>query len=211
MDDIKRIRKPGNLLERKEKDSAFEALYNRKEVGVVNGVGSKGIVAQKKWVWLIVVAALLIGGGIVISIEKGWVRDDKGGRTDKSDKSYRSDRTNVVNLDAEVGAGKIDPEALYAVYLADGNVYYGRLSKIDSDFPELRDVFYPLGGDTSDKTYKSYKMDRSDMVRLVKREAGSGEAEGAMIVNKRNLISYEKLSPESPIVRTIREYLNRTE
>ena len=89
---------------------------------------------------------------------------------------------------------KIEQATYQAVFLADKQIYFGKLRDIDSPYPVLDDVYYVrLEGE--DET----------LGRLVK--LGEGEPHGPknqMIINRDHILFWENLKDDSQVVQTIR-------
>ena len=88
----------------------------------------------------------------------------------------------------------IDPDAYQAVFLANDQIYFGRLKNINPDYLILSDVYY-------------VKIDDSGAGQLVK--LGAIEPHGPqdkMIINKNRVLFWENLTPDSQVIRTIQNY-----
>ena len=199
------------------KEKTLEEIYRE---GGKEGKGDKKV----KWV-VGVVVLLVVAGGVVMGVSKGWLGWDKGEIRERKG-------TGEVKGGEEIGG--VDTVAWYAVHLTDGKVYYGHLDKMESDYPELTEVFYPEpdldklgrygagtageGSATSTEVDRSDRSDRTDMtdidasvgagkIVLVKLGTEAQRPEDRMVINKQNLLFYEKLAQDSPIVKAIRGYL----
>ncbi len=87
--------------------------------------------------------------------------------------------------------GFIDSGAYQAVFLTNDQIYFGYLKNISSDYLILADVYY-------------VKVDESGTGRLIK--LGAGEPHGPkdeMIINQDQVLFWENLKPDSPVVKTI--------
>lgn len=91
-------------------------------------------------------------------------------------------------------AERIDKATYQAVFLANDQIYFGKLKGIDSQYPILDDVYYVKLED-----------EKATSGRLVK--LGIIEPHGPrdqMIINREHILFWENLKPDSSIVQTIR-------
>ena len=91
-------------------------------------------------------------------------------------------------------AEKIDQTTYQAVFLEGGQIYFGKLRGIDSQYPVLDDVYYVKLED-----------EKATSGRLVK--LGTIEPHGPkdqMILNRDHILFWENLKPDSQVVQTIR-------
>src|SRR3989338_3914813 len=85
----------------------------------------------------------------------------------------------------------IDAGAYQAVFLTNGQIYFGHLKNISSDYLILSDVYY-------------VKIDQSGAGQLVK--LGAGEPHGPkdeMIINQDQVLFWENMRFDSQVVKTI--------
>lgn len=88
---------------------------------------------------------------------------------------------------------KIDPTTYQAIFLADEQIYFGKLKDIDSPYPVLEDVYYIM-----------LKGDDPSSGRLVK--LGQEEPHNPydqMIINRDHILFWENLKPDSRVIQTI--------
>jgi len=98
----------------------------------------------------------------------------------KSVRYDRYDRKDFINSDV-----------YQAVFLANDQIYFGRLRNISPDYLILSDVYY-------------VKVNESGAGQLVK--LGAGEPHGPkneMIINQDQVLFWENLRPDSAVVKTI--------
>jgi len=91
-------------------------------------------------------------------------------------------------------AEKIDQTTYQAVFLANNQIYFGKLRNIDSLFPVLDDVYYVKLED-----------ENATSGRLVK--LGIIEPHGPkdqMIINRDHILFWENLKDDSQVIQTIR-------
>ena len=86
----------------------------------------------------------------------------------------------------------IDSNAYQAIFLTNDQIYFGRLKNISSDYLLLSDVYY-------------VKINEGGAGQLVK--LGLGEPhkpKDEMIINQDQVLFWENLNADSPVVNTIR-------
>ena len=100
-----------------------------------------------------------------------------------------------------VGAGVLDPslidrrEHLSAVFLADGQAYFGHLDEnAISGTLVLRDIYYFQDARDSTADYA---------VALVKRGTEVHEPQSEMRIRREHVLAVERVSPDSPVARAI--------
>jgi len=101
--------------------------------------------------------------------------------------------TNFVKYDRYNKNDFIDSSIYQAIFLTNDQIYFGRLKNISSDYLILSDVYYA-------------KVNENGAGQLVK--LGEGEPHGPrgeMIINKNQILFWENLKPDSPVVKAIKQ------
>ncbi len=101
--------------------------------------------------------------------------------------------TNFVKYDRYNKNDFIDSNIYQAIFLTNDQIYFGRLKNISSDYLILSDVYYA-------------KVNENGAGQLVK--LGEGEPHGPrgeMIINKNQILFWENLKPDSPVVKAIKQ------
>lgn len=99
--------------------------------------------------------------------------------------------TNILKYDRYDKQDFIDPNTYQAVFLRNDQIYFGRLNNISSDYLLLKDVYY-------------VKVGEGGAGKLVK--LGASETHGPkdeMIINQDQIMFWENLKFDSPVVRGI--------
>ncbi len=99
--------------------------------------------------------------------------------------------TNFLKYDRHEQKDFIDADAYQAVFLANDQIYFGRLKNVNSDYLLLKDVYY-------------VKVGESGSGQLIK--LGASEPHGPkdeMIINKDQVMFWENLRFDSPVVKGI--------
>lgn len=86
----------------------------------------------------------------------------------------------------------IDPDAYQAVFLTNDQIYFGHLNSISSDYLILFDVYY-------------VKVNESGVGQLVKLGIGEPHSpKDEMIISQDQVLFWENLNSDSPVVNTIK-------
>ncbi|MEK7554851.1 MAG: hypothetical protein AAB518_02615 [Patescibacteria group bacterium] len=90
-----------------------------------------------------------------------------------------------------------------AVFLTNDQVYFGKLSRSDSQYPVLREVFYLQ---VTQVLQPSNTANPGTNVNLVKLGGELHGPEDAMFLNRDQILFYEDLKSDSQVVKAIRDY-----
>lgn len=107
-------------------------------------------------------------------------------------------------------AATIDSGKYQAVFLSNGQVYFGRLSIVDSDYMKLTNVFYlerQLSADTSGTDTKTDTETANptgdNNFQLLKYSDVLYGSEDAMVISRDDIIRYENLRPDGVVAKAI--------
>jgi hypothetical protein len=100
-------------------------------------------------------------------------------------------------LDMVVGAST----GYQAVFLTNNQVYFGKLSKVDSQYPVLRDVYYLQVNQALQP-----KGDTTTNINLVKLGGELHGPKDEMVINREHILFFEDLKDDSQIVAAIAQY-----
>lgn len=89
-----------------------------------------------------------------------------------------------------------------AVFLSNGQVYFGKLSKENSQYPVLRDIYY-LQVNQSPQPITSTN---SSNINIVKLGAELHGPEDEMRINRSQILFIEDLRPDSKVLEAIRQF-----
>ena len=90
-----------------------------------------------------------------------------------------------------------------AVFLTNDQVYFGKLAKVDSQYPVLREVYYLQVTQTLQPRNANEPATNINLVKL------GGELHGpadAMYLNRDQILFYEDLKTDSQVVKAIEQY-----
>ena len=115
-----------------------------------------------------------------------------------------------VALTGKSGAAGIDGSKYQAVFFTNGQVYFGKLSGVNSDQMKLTDVFYlqtqaSQGDEKDSKNPQDSSTDQSN-VQLIKLGNEVHGPEDAMILSKDQILFYENLKNDGKVATTIKQY-----
>jgi len=103
-----------------------------------------------------------------------------------------------------VTISQLDSEKYWAVFLTNEQVYFGHLKNLESDYPQLTDVYYfilrkPLQGQLEEETAKV----EPSLIKMGNEIHGPLDS---MIINKDHILFVEQLKDDSKVVKAIKEY-----
>ena len=113
-------------------------------------------------------------------------------------------RPNEASVAATIDTGKYQ-----AVFLSNGQVYFGRLSVVNSEFMKLTNVFYlerqlTAGTDTESETNTNEQPTSGDNnFQLLKYSDVLYGSEDAMIISKDDIIRFENLRSDGVVAKAI--------
>lgn len=108
-------------------------------------------------------------------------------------------------------AGKDSEPSYQAVFLANGQVYFGKLSEPNSQYVTLKDIYYlqVVQQQLQGQQY-SQQTGQSPQVSLVKLGNELHGPEDEMKISRTQILFYEELKPDSQVVKAIKDYQSKT-
>ena len=95
------------------------------------------------------------------------------------------------------GAGDLDfPTEYQAVYLDNGQVFFGKISETGSPFPLLREVFF---------VQTQVDREKKESKNLLIRRGSEAHGPDFMRLNLRHIVVIEPVAPDSRVAQLIRE------
>lgn len=128
------------------------------------------------WIWIIMILAIVIGGAI------WWYSSGQG--------------LGTAPIIEEIASGEYQ-----AVFLDNGQVYFGKLKTAKQEFYTLTDVFYLQTG--------AVGLDQNSNLSLVKLGNEAHGPEDRMEINKEHILFVEDMKSESKVVKAIQDYKNK--
>lgn len=104
-------------------------------------------------------------------------------------------------------ASTIDSKEYQALFLTNGQVYFGKLQAVGSDYYRLTDIFYLQSNNSTDKT----NPQDSDVVEpatpsLIKLGNEIHGPEDEMVISKDQVLFFENLKPDGKVSQSISDY-----
>lgn len=111
--------------------------------------------------------------------------------------------------DGGFGSAKVDKKAYQAVFLTNGQVYFGRLDDINSEYVTLKDIFYLQISQTDEEGLQPADDQKQPQVTLVK--LGRDELHGpqdVMFISRDQVLFWENLKDKdnSKVTKAIEDY-----
>lgn len=103
-------------------------------------------------------------------------------------------------------ASTIEDDKYQAVFLSNGQVYFGNLSVVDTQYMQLTDVYYlerQLTADSSDSDEQDQPVAGDNNFQLLKYSDVLYGSENAMIISSEDIIRFENLRPDGVVARAI--------
>jgi hypothetical protein len=105
------------------------------------------------------------------------------------------------------GENRVDNSTYQAVFLNDGQTYYGKLSNFDGDYMTLTDVYY-LKVDSDVQSQKaSSKKPSTNEITLVKLGEEKHCPSDTMYINRDQISFWENIRPEGQVAQAIDKFL----
>jgi hypothetical protein len=108
-----------------------------------------------------------------------------------------------------IGADDVDESTLQAVFLSDGQVYFGKITETDARNITLEEVYYlqqdqDLQAGEAESTQAPATASNLSLVKL-----GNSELhlpKDKMVINRDQVLFWENLKDESPVVKAVNNY-----
>ena len=100
----------------------------------------------------------------------------------------------------------VDKDGYQAVFLNNGQVYFGKLQSADSEYLKLSDVWYLRASETSSADSSKIQQSSSDSTNATIIKLGN-EIHGpkdAMLISKDQVLFYENLKDDGKVVKAIK-------
>lgn len=156
---------------------AIESKLSRGPIGRPIGQPEEPKKRNNHWLWVIIVLIIIVGGVV------WWYY---GGRQQMLSDSV---------------SGVITSGEYQAVFLDNGQVYFGKLKTSAQEFYTLTDVYYLQTGAAG--------LDQTSNLSLVKLGNEAHGPEDKMEINKEHVLFVEDMKSESKVVKAIQDYKNK--
>ncbi len=154
---------------------AIESKLNRGPIGRPIGQPEEQKKGVNAWIWVIIILILIIAAVI-------WYAKGQGQGTPPEN--------------AQIATGDYQ-----AVFLDNGQVYFGKLKISKSEFFSLTDVFYLQTG--------AIGLDQTSNLSLTKLGNEAHGPEDKMEINKEHILFVEDMKSDSKVVKAIQDYKSK--
>ena len=143
--------------------------------------------SNSPWIILAVVILLVIVGAVLFR-----------------DRLFPSDDSSATNTEQ----AKSEPSGYQAVFLSNGQVYFGKLSGAETSFATLKDIYYlqvtqpPLQGSAQE----GQQQQQQPQLSLVKLGQELHAPVDEMKINHDQILFYEDIKEDGRVMQAIREY-----
>lgn len=113
----------------------------------------------------------------------------------------------LASMNSAASAPGVDANKYQAVFLNNGQVYFGKLVQVNGQYLKLTKVFY-IQDSTTDatSTEKSDEQTTTGDKKLIKLGKEVHGPEDAMIINRDQVTMYENLKSDSEVTKLITQY-----
>lgn len=102
----------------------------------------------------------------------------------------------------------ISTSPYYAVFLANGQVYFGHMSKLDATTMQLIDVYYlQINTNLSSEALQSKKNKTDFHLTLIKLGQEIHGPTDQMFINRQQILFWEKLRNDGEVIQAIKRHL----
>lgn len=105
-------------------------------------------------------------------------------------------------------AANIDTSKYQAVFLTNGQVYFGKLQSLNGSYMKLTDIFYLQATDTTDGANPQETTDEGSDVQLIKLGSEIHAPNDEMIIGKEQILFFENLKKDGSVSQSIDKYKN---
>lgn len=121
----------------------------------------------------------------------------------------------IFNYSKSNASGYIDDGKYQAVFLSNGQVYFGKLSLVNDQYVKMNDIYYLRMNDTlqaapkeeGDKPAEGSVAGASSEPQLVKLGNEVHGPQDEMIVNRDQVLFWENLKDEGTVSKSIKDYI----
>lgn len=107
-----------------------------------------------------------------------------------------------------LSATKNDPSQYQAVFLNDGQVYFGKMHNLDSEYVKLSNVYY-LQNQSENSALDPQNIENQSGMELVALTSRVHGPEDDMFIKSDNILFFQNLKPDSRVSDAIRNYGNQ--
>lgn len=107
-----------------------------------------------------------------------------------------------------LGNAKINTSAYQAVFLTNGQVYFGKMENANSSYVKLKDIYYLQVSQTDDKTIQDAQDKQQPQISLAKLGKELHGPEDEMFISRDQVLFWENLKDKdnSQVTKAIEEF-----
>jgi hypothetical protein len=102
----------------------------------------------------------------------------------------------------------VKPKQFQAVFLTNGQVYFGKLSKIDSSYVKLTNIYYLQVQQTVQPSSNSSSNANNQQVSLAKLGGELHGPEDVMYISRSQVLFWENLKTDGKVAKAISDYVS---
>lgn len=106
-------------------------------------------------------------------------------------------------------SSQIDGGKYQALFLTNGQVYFGKLKALNNDYFELTSIFYLQSASTDTSNPQKTADSSTDNVNLIKLGSEVHGPEDEMVVSKQQVLFFENLKADGRVSASIDQYLKK--
>ena len=146
---------------------------------------------------------LLVAVALILSAAALSVSSTKADKQKQADITASLEkRLKVIEAENSYTAQQVDKTKYQAVFLTDGHVYFGKITKVTKDIIKLENIFYLKTGSVD----KEGNPTVGDDVSLVKLGDEIHAPEDVMNIEQKNVSFFENLKNSGQVSKAITEY-----
>lgn len=112
----------------------------------------------------------------------------------------------VSNMNSKDAAPAINKSQYQAVFFTNGQVYFGKLSSVNSEYLKLTDIYYLQTASTAAKDANPQQTSTDDSTKLIKLGDEIHGPEDQMVISKDQVLFYENLKNDGKVAQSIESY-----
>lgn len=149
-------------------------------------------------VMMVLVVGLAAGLGLVVKQQS----DTKTSAKNQAAQVQKiEERTNALETAGQFTEKQVDESKYQAVFIAGGQVYFGKITEINKDTMKLEDIYYLKNGNFD----KNGTVSGAD-ISLVKLGKELHAPEDKMFIERKNLLFWENLQNDGQVSKAILAY-----
>ncbi len=102
-------------------------------------------------------------------------------------------------------AGNVDGKKMQAVFLNGGQVYFGKIDDLNSDYMKVKDIYY-LRVNQQVQPNQANTQNASNDISLVKLGCELHGPQDSMVINREHVIFWENLKDDGQVAKAVAEY-----